>query len=264
MTKWLGIFANGKVVGGGAGSGLLVAFCRDRSAGCRLAVVCVLAVWACGAGMRLRTGGKFSLEMWACGGALGEFADEVDDQEAIDTYDEAGRESASARLGAVRWPDVALDGENLRRLVEGVLDEHLDIASIALGEGADVRLLADRIEEAWRLDEMRVRYAPEGVFVDAAFALRVTLLSADEQEETPEAEVLLNIESELCLSFTERNQTRPFVDFMGGCVRVLDDDPDLPGQAGATVVREKRIDPFALMVSPALAVKWGLNSRAPA
>jgi len=57
----------------------------------------------------------------------------------------------------------------------------------------------------------------------------------------------LGFEGELCVSFTNRHHTRPFVDFMSGCVRRMSDGTST------------RIDPFAHEVAPADAIAWGLN-----
>jgi hypothetical protein len=56
---------------------------------------------------------------------------------------------------------------------------------------------------------------------------------------------------ELCVSFTHRHHTRPFIDFMEGVVRRATD--------GAVT----RIDPFAREISPQEAVEWGLNGAVP-
>ncbi len=176
----------------------------------------------------------------------------MNDREAMAAYDAAG-----AKRAGVRWPDVDLDRENLRRLFEGALDEHLDLAALAFGDQANRAGAAERIEEAWRLDAMRVRFAPEGVFARARFSVRLRLWGDGPAAEAPEDEAALTIEGELCLSFTERNHTRPFVDFMGGRLRV---EEPAAMDAGASPAEDKRIDPFALMISPQLAVAWGLNA----
>lgn len=170
----------------------------------------------------------------------------MNDREAIERYD-AGGTSARGRFPGIRWPDVALTEDNLRRLFEGVLEARVNVAAFALGDDIDSEALAGRVEEAWRLDAMQVRFAPEGVFVRAAFTVLVRLASADPEAE-PEAEVSVAIGGEICLSYVELHHVRPFVDFMGGQLRLLDPEP---------VVRT--LEPYTWMVEPDAAVAWGLN-----
>jgi hypothetical protein len=171
------------------------------------------------------------------------------DDEAIARYDEAGA-AAGRRLGPVRWPDLALDPAGVERLAEGVLASRLDLPSRAFGPDFDGAACGDRIAEAWRTEACEARFAPEGVFVRAAFTVVVTL-AEDEPGGGVMAEETLAIRCEVCLSFVERRHTRPYVDFMGGEVRRASD-----GAVG-------RLDPCAFMVDPADAVAWGLNGAAP-
>lgn len=188
----------------------------------------------------------------------------MDDREAIAHYDRAG-EAAAGRWPPVRWPDLALTPENMARLVEGVLDERCDCARLAFGDDFDASAVAGRLTEAWRTDDVALRFAPEGVFIRAAFTVRVEIAPEDAEEtEHPHGELAearargltdedeavvetLGFDVEVCVSFTSRHHTRPFVDFMGGTVRRTGD--------GAVT----RLDPFAREIAPADAVAWGLN-----
>jgi len=175
----------------------------------------------------------------------------MDDQEAIARYDEAGRARAAAEGQLpVRWPDLALEPANLARLVEGVLGARLNFPMLAFGEDFDADACGERLSEAWRTDDLQVRYAPEGVFVRAKFSVLVELASdPDDEDDTGAAETVWVV-CELCVSFTHRHHTRPFVDFMGGTVTRASD--------GAT----RALDPFAREIAPADAFEWGLNGTA--
>jgi hypothetical protein len=180
------------------------------------------------------------------------------DDEAIDAYNRAGEASARGRrFPPVRWPDLPLDARDIERLAEGVLASRLDLGAEAFGPDFDSVACADRLEDAWRTDACEARFAPEGVYMRAAFTVAVALRDEDTDSgapgATPEivAKEALTIVSEICLSFVERHHTRPFVDFMGGEIRRAGD--------GAT----RRLDPCAFMIEPADAVAWGLNGAAP-
>ncbi|MBE2215324.1 MAG: hypothetical protein IAE82_15735 [Opitutaceae bacterium] len=164
--------------------------------------------------------------------------------EAIERYDRAGAARAGARFAGVRWPDVAADEDNLARLVEGVLGARVDFAREAFGPDFESEGPEHRLEEAWRRDAVQVRYAPEGLFVRAAFTVRVRLSDDDGEEEALES---VSVDAEICLSFSTRRHARPFVDFMRGRL--------LRASDGAA----RTIDPFAMMVEPQDAVAWGLN-----
>lgn len=172
----------------------------------------------------------------------------MDDREAIEHYNEAGEKRRGA-FAPVRWPDVALHAENLARLVEGVIDARCDCARLAFGDAWDEGAVGDRFSEAWRTDALDVRYAPEGVFVRAAVTVRMEIApEAGDEDDGAVADVeTLHFTVEVCVSFTHRHHTRPFVDFMGGAVSRSGDD---------TVMR---LDPFGHEIAPADAVAWGLN-----
>lgn len=164
------------------------------------------------------------------------------DEAAVERYDRAG--GGTSRFAAIRWPDVAVTEDNLARLVEGVLGARIDFAREAFGPDFESEGLEERLEEGWRRDAVQVRYAPEGVFVRAAFTIRVRWIDDEGGEEALET---LAVEAELCLSFSTRRHARPFVDFMGGRITRTSD--------GAA----RTIDPFAMMIEPQAAVAWGLN-----
>jgi hypothetical protein len=172
----------------------------------------------------------------------------MDDREAIEQYDRAG-EKHSGAFAAVRWPDLALDAENLVRLAEGVFDARCDCVRLAFGDTVDGTALGGRLSEAWRTDALHVRYAPEGVFVRTRLSVLLEIAPDDNDPDADEESVqeTLAFDGELCVSFTHRHHTRPFVDFMGGSVRRMTD--------GVST----RIDPFAHEIAPVDAVAWGLN-----
>jgi hypothetical protein len=186
----------------------------------------------------------------------------VDDREAIAAYNDVEERGRLSRFPGVLWPDLNLDRDNLRRLVEGVLEERLDLVGLAFGDDIDRDALADRIEEAWRMDEMQVRFAPEGVSIRFACTVRVALAEAEGEGAERAADsggdsfVDLEIAGALCLSFVARLHTRPFIDFMGGTVVKCE-------ERGAGALPARQIDPFTLLVSPQLAIGWGLNTYTP-
>jgi hypothetical protein len=172
------------------------------------------------------------------------------DDEAIEHYNRGGDATRGA-FAAVHWPDVPLTPTNLGRLVEGVLDDRCDCVRLAFGEDVETEALGERVTEAWRTDALQTRFAPEGVFVRAAFTVRVAIAPDGDQERDGNAEPMvetLAFAVEVCVSFTHRHHVRPFLDFMGGTVRRAGD--------GAVL----RLDPFAREVSPADAVAWGVNA----
>lgn len=174
---------------------------------------------------------------------------EFPDDEAIEHYDRAGARAAHGTPWApVRWPDLALEGANLEKLAMGVLESRLDLAREAFGPDFDAAAAGSRLEEAWRVDALQARYAPEGVYVRGAFTVRL-VLAAEEVEpgDGDEATEILGLRAEFCVSFVEQHHTRPYIDFMGGEVRRESD--------GAA----RTIDPFAFRLDPADAVGWGLN-----
>ncbi len=168
----------------------------------------------------------------------------MEDREAIEQYNRAG-EATRVRFPAVRWPDLALATENVARLAEGVLSARCDCARLAFGDDFEVEAHEERLSEAWRTDALETRYAPEGVYVRAAFSVRVEL--APETDEAETISETLSFTCELCVSFTHRHHIRPFVDFMGGEVRRNGDDVKM------------HLDPFAHEIAPADALAWGLN-----
>jgi hypothetical protein len=172
----------------------------------------------------------------------------MDDREAIEHYDRAGEKRRGA-FSAVRWPDLALDAENLARLAEGVFDARCDCVRLAFGDAVEGAALGERLSEAWRTDALHVRYAPEGVFLRTKLSVLLEIAPEDDDVDADESSTreTLMFEGELCVSFTSRHHTRPFVDFMGGSVRRMTD--------GAST----RLDPFAHEIAPAEAVAWGLN-----
>lgn len=170
----------------------------------------------------------------------------MEEREAIECYDRAGEKHRGAHA-PVRWPDLAIEPANLARLVEGVLDARCDFARLAFGEEFDAEAVGELLSEAWRTDSLQTRFAPEGVFVRGVFSVRFVIEPDDVDGNADAVTETLTLELELCLSFTHRHHTRPFVDFMAGEVRRAGDGP------------VKRLDAFACEIAPADAVAWGLN-----
>jgi hypothetical protein len=172
----------------------------------------------------------------------------MDEREAIEQYDRAGA-TRRGEFAAVRWPDLALDSENLTRLAEGVIDTYCDCVRLAFGDAIDGASLGERLSEAWRSDALHVRYAPEGVYLRVKLSVLLEIAPDDDDLDADEASACetLRFEGELCVSFTHRHHTRPFVDFMRGSVRRMSDGTSTP------------IDPFAREIAPADAIAWGLN-----
>ena len=168
----------------------------------------------------------------------------MDEREWIDIYDQAGA-AARNRFAGVRWPDLPLDAANLERLAEGVVDGLADAARLAFGDDFDPAASRDELEEAWRTDALQARFAPEGLYVRAAFTVRLRL--SEEESNEAVADETLAIEAEFCVSFVEKYGVRPFVDFMGGAVRRIGDGT------------ETRLPPRGFIITPEDAVAWGLN-----
>jgi hypothetical protein len=164
--------------------------------------------------------------------------------DAIDHYNQAGREECGG-FAPVQWPDIALTEESVVLFVEGVLAERLNFAEILWGNEMDIESLDEKIVESSRLLEMQLRYAPEGIYIRSRMEVMVTLM--DQESADFEADDILEVEVEMCLSYTEKNHTCPFVDVMGGVVRVSSDG------------REMQIEAYSYLVRPEDAVDWGMN-----
>ncbi len=165
-------------------------------------------------------------------------------KDAIDQYNQAGKAECGG-FAPVQWPDIALTEENVVLLVEGVLAERLNYAEILWGNEMDVESFDEQIEESSRLLEIQLRHAPEGIYVRSRMEVMVTL--GDQESIDLELGNLVEIEVEMCLSHTEKNHTCPFVDVMGGNIRVLADD------------RVIRIEAYSYLVRPEDAADWGMN-----
>lgn len=172
------------------------------------------------------------------------------ESEAIDLYDSAGERNRGG-FPAVRWPDLAVERANVAKLIEGVMAAHCDFARLAFGPDFDAEAVEELLSESWRTDAMQLRFAPEGVFVRGQLSIRFVIEPDDVDGNADATTETLVLTLELCLSFTHRHHTRPFVDFMGGEVRRQGD-----GQV-------KRLDPFACEISPVEAIGWGLNGVDP-
>jgi hypothetical protein len=198
------------------------------------------------------SGGRRAVTCGLVSGGCAAFASlgTMDDREAIELYDCAGEKFRGA-LAPVRWPDLAIEPENVARLVEGVLGSRCDFARLAFGDEFDAEAVAELLSEAWRTDSLQTRFAPEGVFVRGIFSIRVVIEPDDIDGNAEAVTEALTLTVELCLSFTHRHHTRPFVDFMSGAVSRASD-----GQV-------KRLDPFACEIAPVDAIAWGLNGVAP-
>jgi len=166
-------------------------------------------------------------------------------KDAIDQYNQSG-EGGCGYFPPVRWPDLLLTEENLVLLVEGVLAERFNFAEILWGNEMDVIALDKQIEESSRLLEMQLRYAPEGVYIRCGLEIMMSLVDEEGSADSA-SDGLVEVEVEMCLSYTEKNHTCPFVDIMGGEVRVPVDDRVVP------------IEAYSYLVLPEDAVAWGIN-----
>lgn len=167
------------------------------------------------------------------------------EHDAIDLYNRAGLLRGAESRG-VRWPDLDLELSNLERMAEGVLGARCNLAEIALGNDFDPDGLDSPVDERWRTDRLDVRFAPEGVFVQAAFTVRF-LVPADVGGESPDAEETITVAGEFCLSHTELHGVCPVVDFLRGDVCRASDQ------------MRTRLNPFTLRIDAVTAVLWGLN-----
>lgn len=173
------------------------------------------------------------------------FLGRVDEQQAIELYNRAGRPRGAESRG-VLWPDIDLESSNLERLAEGVLGARCNLVEIALDEDVDANALESEVDERWRTDRLEVRFAPEGVFVRASFSVRF-VVEDPEEAEPRSAEETLNLYGEFCLSHTELHGVSPVVDFLHGCVGRTSDQT------------RTRLNPFTLRLDAVTAVLWGLN-----
>lgn len=169
----------------------------------------------------------------------------MEEQQAIELYNRAGLLRGAESRG-VRWPDLDLELSNLERMAEGLLGARCHLVEIALGNDFNPDVLDAQVDERWRTDRLEVRFAPEGVFVRAAFTIRFVVAS-EAGDEPPEAVETVTVAGEFCLSHTELHGVSPVVDFLSGEVCRTSDQT------------RTRLNPFTLRLDPVSAVNWGLN-----
>jgi hypothetical protein len=141
-----------------------------------------------------------------------------------------------------RWPDLLIESENLLRLFNGAMEQRCDFPGLILGDafaGGD-----ERVEEAYRVEAMQARFAPEGLYIRARLIRRAWVEPASSEDEELSGEAV--IDGEVCLSFVPQRHVCPFIDVMGGWIRFADG-------------REpRRIDPFGYRLERDEALEWGV------
>lgn len=167
-----------------------------------------------------------------------------DREEWIDRYN-AGDGTEPEGIDRPRWPDMRMDHANMEALVEGVLAERIDWPDLVFeGEPPPDEVL-EAIDMMIAMPELQIRFAPEGCFLHARTIIRLILEDPDDAEDSFQED--LEVESEFCLSFTERYGVSPVVDIMGGKIVLL---------STGTV---SEIEPGTEVIDPERAVGWGMN-----
>ncbi|MEZ5275228.1 MAG: hypothetical protein R3F07_02465 [Opitutaceae bacterium] len=166
----------------------------------------------------------------------------------IERYNAGGGPEAE---GFVRpqWPEILLTTENLERLIEGVLAERVDWPGLVFDGEPPPDEVLEAIEMMIRVPDLQVRYRPEGCSLRSKVEILLRLESPEEEDEA--FEELIRVESEICLSFTERFGVSPVIDVMGGEVVLV--------STGART----ELAPATEILDPEWAVEWGLNGCDP-
>ncbi len=103
----------------------------------------------------------------------------------------------------------------------------------------------ETIEMMIAMPDLQVRMAPEGCYLKSRVIIRLCLEDPDDDADSFQED--LEIESELCLSFTERFGVSPVVDIMSGTVLLKS-----TGVSG-------KLEPATEVIDPERAGDWGLN-----
>ena len=132
--------------------------------------------------------------------------------------------------------------------MEGILAERVDWPSLVFeGEPPPDEVL-EAIEMMIAMPDLQVRMAPEGCYLKSRVIIRLCLDDLDDPDDDADSfQEDLEIESELCLSFTERFGVSPVVDIMSGTVLLKS-----TGASG-------KLEPGTEVIDPERAVDWGLN-----
>jgi hypothetical protein len=162
----------------------------------------------------------------------------------IERYN-AGDGTEPDGFGRPQWPDLLMDRANMEALVEGVLAERIDWPDLVFeGEPPPDEVL-EAIEMMIAVPDLQIRFAPEGCFLRSRVIIRLYLEDPEDPEGSFQED--LEIESEFCLSFTERFGVSPVVDIMGGKIVLR--------STGAV----SDIEPGTEMIEADQAVDWGMN-----
>jgi hypothetical protein len=167
-----------------------------------------------------------------------------DPEESIGRYNETGLGKPGG-FPWPKWPDILIDRDNLEALVEGILAERVDWPDLVFEGDPPPDEVLEAIEMMIAMPDLQVRMAPEGCYLKSRVIIRLRLDDPDDDADSFQED--LEIESELCLSFTERFGVSPVVDIMGGTV--------LLKSTGAS----EKLEPATEVVDPERAVDWGLN-----
>jgi len=144
-----------------------------------------------------------------------------------------------------KWPDILIDRNNLEALVEGVLAERMDWPSLVFEGDPPPDEVLEAIEMMIAMPDLQVRMAPEGCYLKSRVIVRLRLDDPGDEAESFQED--LEIESELCLSFTERFGVSPVIDIMSGTVILKS-----TGASG-------KLEPGTEVIDPERAIDWGLN-----
>ena len=159
-------------------------------------------------------------------------------------YD-AGGDGESGGFRWPKWPDILIDRNNLEALVEGILAERVDWPTLVFEGDPPPDEVLEAIEMMIAMPDLQVRMAPEGCYLKSRVIIRLRLDGPDDDADSFQED--LEIESELCLSFTERFGVSPVVDIMNGRVILKS-----TGASG-------KLEPGTEVIDPERAVDWGLN-----
>lgn len=167
-----------------------------------------------------------------------------DSREWIERYD-AGDGRTPGGFRRPQWPDILIERNNLEHLIEGILAERVDWPNLVFEGDPPPDEVLEAIEMMIAMPDLQVRMAPEGCYLKSRVIIRLRLEDPDDDADSFQED--LEIESELCLSFTERFGVNPVIDIMSGTVVLKS-----TGALG-------KIEPGTEVIDPERAVDWGLN-----
>jgi hypothetical protein len=166
----------------------------------------------------------------------------------VNRYNGADRDAVDGFPWA-RWPDILIKRVNLERLIEGIMTERVDWPDLIFEGQPPPDEVLEAIEIMVAVPDLQVRLAPEGCYLKSRMVIHLRLGDPDDKKHSFDEQ--LDIESELCLSFTERYGVCPVIDIMSGLVVLKSTGTAMELESGTEVIDLEQ------------AVDWGLNGNEP-